>query len=144
MHYSNMKHMKKILLTLTAVFAVFALSSCATLKEVPEDLSAAQILQLGQNAYEDSDYKTAILCYETVIERYGTAAAVFVEAKYELAHVYLTQKKWDKAYQLYSEILALYDEAFSGDLPPAFKKLSKIGISQIPENKRPVNPSEAE
>lgn len=142
-----MTHMKKTLITIAAFLAVLSLNSCASVKPVPEDLSAAQIIQMGQNAYESGDYANAANCYETVLDRYGTAADVFVEAKYELAHVYLKQKKYDKAYDIYTEILDMYDEAYAGDLPPAYKKLAKIGLSQIPENKKPgakANPSEEE
>lgn len=140
-----MTHMKKTFITFAAIFAVLTLSSCATVKEVPEDLSAAQIIQLGQTAFEQSDYKSAEVYYNTVLDRYGTAANILVEAKYELAHVYLKQKKYDQAYALYTEILAMYDEAYAGSLPPAYKKLAKIGLNQIPENKKPSsNPSEAE
>ncbi len=130
--------MKKIILTL-ATIATFAFISCATVKEVPEDYSAAQIIQMGQNAYDDKNYKTAEMCYQTAIDRYGQSSEVLLEAKYELAHVYLIQHKYDKAYPIYIEILEMYDYAGYGDLPSAYKKLAQIGISKIPENKR-INP----
>lgn len=140
-----MTNMKKTFISIAAFLAVLTLSSCATVKEVPENLSAAQIIQLGQTAFEQSDYKTAELYYKTVLDRYGTSANVLVEAKYELAHVYLKQKKYDQAYPIYTEILNLYEENYAGSLPQAYKKLAQIGINQIPENKKTsVNPSEAE
>lgn len=136
-----MKNICKFLIALS----VLSLTACATMKEIPEDLSAAQIIQLGQNAYDLKDYKTAINCYQTVLDRFGSNSVTMLEAKYELGHVYLAEKKYDKAYTIFTEILELYESVPYGDLPGAYKKLAKIGIQQIPENKRPAaNPSEEE
>ena len=126
--------MKRII-TFAAIVAAAALFiSCRTIKESPEDKTPAQIIQLGQNCIGVSDYKSAVFCYETAIERYGTDPAVYVEAKYELAHTYLKQKKYDKAYEIFDELLDLYDK-YGTALPGAYKKLCNIGISQIPEKK---------
>lgn len=126
--------MKKLLI-LTAIFAAAALFiSCRTIKEIPEDKTSAQIIQMGQNTAGISDFASAIFCYETVIERYGTDPNVFVEAKYELAHTYLKQKKYDKAYKIFTELLDLYN-AYGTALPGAYKRLCNIGLSQIPEKK---------
>lgn len=140
-----MDNMKKILATITTMLAAVTLFSCATIKDIPTDLSAAQIIQLGQNAYELKDYDNAANCYKTVIQRYGIDVQVFLEGKYELGHVYLAQKKYNEAYAIFNEIIEIYETTSAGDLPPAYKKLAQIGMSQIPENKKPAaNPSEAE
>lgn len=125
--------MKKIFV-LTAIASLFCLFSCATLKSVPEDLTASQIIQMGQNYLVSGDYKSAELCYNTVIERYGTNAAIYVEAKYELGNVYFKAKKYDEAYQTFTELLDIYGYS-QGNLPGAYKKLAQIGIDKIPENK---------
>ena len=123
--------MKK-LITLAAFLAAGALFiSCRTLKEIPEDKTAAQIIQMGQNYVGNNDYKSAEFCYETVIDRFGTDPAVYVEARYELGRIYLTQKKYDKAYAIFNEILDIYDR-YSAMLPGAYKKLCIISINQIP------------
>jgi tetratricopeptide (TPR) repeat protein len=126
--------MKKLLISTALFAATLLLLSCKTIKEIPEDKTSAQIIQMGQNSVSVSDYKSAVFCYETAIERYGSDPALYVEAKYELAHTYLKQKKYDKAYPIYNEILELYD-AYGTALPGAYKKLCQIGISQIPEKK---------
>ena len=126
--------MKK-LITLAAFLAAGALFiSCRTLKEIPEDKTAAQIIQMGQNYVGNNDYKSAEFCYETVIDRYGTDPAIYVEARYELGRIYLAQKKYDKAYTVFNEILDIYDR-YGAVLPGAYKKLCNISLSQIPENK---------
>ena len=57
-----------------------------------------------------------------------------MEAKYELGRCYLKQKKYEKSYQIMTELLELYD-VHGTALPGAYKKLSQICISQIPEKK---------
>ena len=126
--------MKKLIIC-TALIAVTTLfTSCRTVKEIPEDKTPAQIIQMGQNCFAINDYTSAEFCYNTVIERYGTNAELYVEAKYELAHTYLKQKKYEKAYVVYTEVLGLYD-TYGAMLPGAYKKLCQIGLSQIPEKK---------
>ncbi len=126
--------MKRIITFAALVTAATLFISCRTIKEIPEDKTAAQIIQLGQNCIGVSDYKSAVFCYETAIERYGSNPATYVEAKYELAHTYLKQKKYDMAYDIFTELLDLYDK-YGTALPGAYKKLCNIGISQIPEKK---------
>lgn len=123
--------MKKIILT---VLASIFLISCATLKSVPEDLTASQIIQMGQNYLVTGDYKSAELCYSTVLERYGTNAATYVEAKYELGNVYYKSHQYDKAYDTFTELLDIYGYS-QGQLPGAYKKLAQIGLDKIPEKK---------
>ena len=126
--------MKK-LITFAAVLAAAALFiSCKTLKEIPEDKTPAQIIQMGQNYVGNGDYKSAEFCYNTVIDRYGTDSSVYVEGKYELGRVYLAQKKYDKAYETFNELLELYDN-YAAMLPGSYKKLCNISISQIPAKK---------
>ena len=108
--------MKK-LITLAVLFvSSMILFSCKTLKEVPEGKTSAQIIQMGQNYAAVSDYKSAELCYNTVIDRYGSDASIYVEAKYELGRAYLSQHKYDKAYKVFNEILEIYNN-FGADLP---------------------------
>ena len=126
--------MKRIIIFAAVIAVTTLFISCRTIKEIPEEKTAAQIIQLGQNCIGVSDYKSAVFCYETAIERYGSNPAVYVEAKYELAHTYLKQKKYDKAYEIFTELLDLYDK-YGTALPGAYKKLCNIGMSQIPEKK---------
>ena len=124
--------MKKIFL-LAALFTISSfLISCKTLKEVPEDKTSAQIIQMAQNYVSIADYKSAELCYNTVIDRYGSDPAIYVEAKYELGRVYLAQKKYERAYRIFNELLDMYDR-YGLMLPGAYKKLCNISLSQIPE-----------
>ena len=125
--------MKKILTFAALITIALTFFSCRTLKEIPEDKTSAQIIQMGQNYVGLSDYKSAEFCYNTVIDRYGTDPSIYVEAKYELGRVFLAQHKYEKAYNTFTEILAIYDTAYGYSLPGAYKKLCNISINQIPE-----------
>ena len=124
--------MKKIISLAALISIAFTFFSCLTLKEIPEDKTAAQIIQMGQNYGGVSDYKSAEFCYNTVVERYGSDPSIYVEAKYELGRVYLAQHKYEKAYNIFTELLDLYD-SYGTMLPGSYKKLCNISISQIPE-----------
>ncbi len=127
--------MKKLTCTFrTLIIAGLSLTlfSCASsVKEVPENLSAAQIIQQGQNYYESGKYKTAILFYQAAIDRYGsTNGMVYLEAKYELGHTYLKQHKYEAAYDTFNEILDIYDQ-YAGQIPGTYKKLAELGLERI-------------
>jgi outer membrane protein assembly factor BamD (BamD/ComL family) len=122
-----------------AIFAAFVVlfPSCSTVKEIPDDLSAAQLIQLGQDAYGSAQYKNAEIYYSTVISRYGMNNDIYIEAKYELGHLYLKQKNYTAAYNAFKEIVDLYASAAPGTYPGAYSKLAQIEMAKIPENKLP-------
>ena len=127
--------MKKLIKIAALITIALTFFSCKTLKEIPEDKTSAQIIQMGQNYVGNGDYKSAEFCYKTVIERYGSDPLIYVEGKYELGRVYLAQRKYDKAYSVFNELLDIYDSSYGMMLPGAYKKLCNISISQIPEIK---------
>ena len=109
-------------------------TSCQTLKDIPEDLTAPQLLQRGQAYADASDYKNAEACYLATIDRYGDDTNTYIEAEYELAHLYMKMKKYDKARAVLEEILEIYDYATPGSLPAAYKKLAQIDMEKIPNH----------
>ena len=131
-----MKKITVIALT-SAVCGALLFTSCRTVKDIPEDLTSTQLIQLGQNAYGSAQYKNAETYYRTVIARYGIDSSVYVEARYELGHLYLKQKKYAAAYASFKEILDMYASTTPGVLPGAYNKLAEIGMQRIPKNKLP-------
>ena len=113
---------------------MLTLSSCQSIKEIPQDLTAPQILQRGQSYADASDYKNAEACYLATIERYGDDTNTYIEAEYELAHLYMKMKKYDKARAVLEEILEIYDYATPGSLPAAYKKLAQIDMEKLPNH----------
>lgn len=126
--------MKKFTFVLAALAALTLFVSCASTKEIPGDKTSAQIIQMGQNAFAKNDYKNAINCYKEAIARFGSDGSVFAEAKYEIGHVYMAQKKYDDAYRNFRDLLYLYDNAVI-ELPPAYRKLAENDIEKIPAAK---------
>lgn len=131
--------MKKIISFVFVCLFGMMIFSCSSTKNIPEDLSAPQLLQQGQSFYDMADYKTAEAYYLRALENYGDNIETYIEVKYELAHLYNKTGNYEKAYIHLDEILNLYDYSRSGELPPAYKKLSQIELTKIPENKLPKN-----
>ena len=128
---------KKTFFTAAAVIisSLLVCISCRTVKDIPDDLTEAQLIQMGQDCYGNGDYKNAETYYSTVIMRYGMDNNAYIEATYELGHLYLKQKKYEKAEDSFKEILSIYEGAAPGTLPGAYKKLSEIELSKIPAKK---------
>ena len=128
--------MKKTFAILTTLLISLTLFSCNTVKEIPMDKTPAQIFQYGQSAAAAGSYSSAEFCFKTALERFGTEPAIFVEAKYELGHIYAKQKKYDLAEECFNQVLNAY-EANPYVLDPAFKKLCQIGLDSINEARAP-------
>ena len=125
----------------TSIFAGFILAAltlfcgCQTVpKEISEELDARQLIQLGQDNYDNHHYKAAEIYFNTVLDRYGDDPKHFLEAKYELGHLYIKQKKYSAAYDNFNEILEIYESVPVG-LPGSYKILCGIELAKIPAEK---------
>lgn len=88
--------MKKIFLILpTLLFQAFFFS-CSTVPEIPENASATQLIQYGQDAIDLGNYSLAETYYLTTIKRYGMDTTTYIEARYELGRLYLKKKTGTK------------------------------------------------
>ena len=112
--------MKKTLFLIS--FLIISLFSCKTIEQIPQDKTAAQIIQMGQNYLSSGNYTSAEYCYQTALERYSDNPDILVEVKYELGNVYLKQKKYSLAYAEFSQLITLYNEN-PNVFPPAYKNL---------------------
>ena len=122
--------MRKIFLLLTTLLISGVLFSCKTIKEIPEEKTAAQIIQMGQNAAAMNSFADAEFCYEEVLKRFPNDPNVFVQAKYELGHIYTKQKKYEKAKTAFNSILTL-NEQNRNVVPPKYVKLCNMGLERI-------------
>lgn len=128
--------MKKKIIIASVIFAGLALfCGCQTVpKEIPEDLDARQLIQRGQDNFDEHRYKAAEKYFNTVLERYGDDPKHYLEAKYELGHLYLKQKKYSAAYDTFMEIEEIYKSVPVG-LPGSYKILCGIELAKIPAEK---------
>lgn len=130
------KILKNSIYSIVAVCALCALSSCASNQvEIPMELTAQELIQKGQDEFESKDYKNALRYYNAVTERYSDSLPVYVEASYEIGHIYMKQKKYEQAKAIFDEIIGIYSNTAPGEVPGAYEKLSKLELAKIPANK---------
>lgn len=125
--------MKLVLKALIITTFCAAFSSCGSVPKIPDDATSTQLIQMGQDSLEYSNYTAAETYYNAVIQRYGMDTATYIEANYELGHMYLKRKDYQKAFAKFNEILGIYEYAEIGSLPGSYKKLAQMGMNQIPE-----------
>ena len=128
MKYS-IKRLSKISIS---IFVLFLFFSCHSVVVIPEDASAKQLIQSGQDEFSSGNYKNALRFYNATLERYGDDPSIFVEAKYEIGHIYMKQKHYSYAKAVFEEILDIYSQTIPGQIPAAYKKLSEIELEKIP------------
>ena len=120
----------------TIIIVMFVVCSCNSVPEIPLTATSTQLIQMGQDSLSMKNYVAAETYYNAVIQRYGMDTRVYIEARYELGHMYLQQKKYQEAYRNFSEILEIFENAEYGSIPASFKKLAQMGINNIPEKNR--------
>ena len=134
--------MKQLIIKKTTFFsAVLALAlsgalftACQTsTPEVPANLTAREIIQKAQNAYNAGREKQALYYYDTLIARYGMNTVTYIEGKYEIAHIYVKAKKWDKALPVLNEIKNLYASSLPGSYPGEYLKMVENDLAKVPE-----------
>lgn len=136
-----MKQNKHLLPAAALIAALtFTAFSCATTKqkELPADMTAREIIQQAQTAYDSGDSGLAEKYYQTLLQRYGTDSAIYVEGRYEIAHLYFKQKKYREAAPMFQEIIDMYNNSTPGQLPGAYHKLAQNDLSKIPADKIPA------
>lgn len=125
-----------ILVSALMAFGILSVSCKSTPVEVPYDASELEIIQLAQTAYDSGDQKLAVEYYSMLITRFGMDTATYIEGRYEIAHIYVKQKKYDLAAPMLEEIIAIYESSAPGTLPGAYRKLALSDYQKIPEDKR--------
>lgn len=104
--------------------------------EISPNATNLEIVQQAQNAYDRGNREQAIKYYELLIQRFGMDTAIYIEGRYEIAHIYLKQKKYDKAKPIYQEIKEIYDSTAPGMLPGAYRKMVLKDLEKIEDKKK--------
>ncbi|MBR1403391.1 MAG: hypothetical protein IJ558_04380 [Treponema sp.] len=121
--------LKKIFI-ITLATALFA--ACSTVpKEIPEELTAQELIQKGQAEFENGHYKASLCYYNAVTERYADSLPIYLEATYEIGHLYMKQKKYSKAEPILQEIIDIYANSQPGTLPGAYQKLAQLELEKL-------------
>ena len=125
----------KIFFTIALFGALFA-SCSSTPKEIPSDLTAQELIQKGQSEFENGRYKASLKYYSAVTERFIDNPAVYAEATYEIGHLFMKQKKYDKAETVFQNLLDLYASAQPGLMPGSYRKLAELEMEKIQAKKQ--------
>ncbi len=129
---------KKIqLMTLSAamILSVSLFISCSSVpKEIPE-MTSQELIQNGQTCFESANYKAALAYFNTALDRFSDWPNVYIEASYEIGHVYMKQKKYSLAEPIFNELLDIYKTSTPGTYPAAYRKLAEIELAKIPHKK---------
>ena len=127
--------LKNYVLLICAILAFsLATVACKTVPEnVPDD--DREIAQLAQGAYDSGNWKLAINYYKAMLDKYGDNPKIYVEANFEIAHIYIKKKKYNEAVPMLEEILDLYNNVAPGTLPGEFRKLSQLDMAKVPAEK---------
>lgn len=124
---------KAIFTALTIIFVISIVACASVPKEIPFELSAKELNQRAQECTSSGNYAGAEVYYNTLIQRFGMDISVLIPAEFELAHVYIKQKKYEKAKPILERVLSYY-EVDSTNLPRQYKKLAQIDLDKIPQN----------
>ena len=111
-------------------------SSCASTIHVSEDLSAAEIIQRGQEALDRNRYNVAIQYYRALYDRNKTNIDLVITAEYHIANIHYKQGKYDIARSELNAILEYYNTSDEELLPQHFKQLALIVLQQIDEKEK--------
>ena len=136
--------MKKTLITActAALCALFA--GCYSVPEtIPAQTTSQQLIQFGQSSFENGNTAAAEVYYLTLIERYGSDPALRVEAMFEIAHMDIKEKKWERAVPILREIQAMYETELTQVLPGAYRQLAEIDLAKVPEDALAAIPLDA-
>ena len=121
--------MRNLLLT---ILLCLLFGGCLSLSvDMPEGITAEELIQRGQEASDRSRYRQALQYYEAVSQRFPTNIDMICAAEYEIAHVHYKQKKYDQAKLELNALLARYNTPDEALLPPQFKRLANIVLERI-------------
>ncbi len=112
--------MKKSIIIFITIIPLLCILGCKTTpEEVEQGLPPAEYFKRAQSAViERNDYDKALALYQAVLEQYESDRQNGVIAKYEIAFIYYKQEKYDLAKEKFEEILEIYGEESSAQLPP--------------------------
>ena len=126
---------RKILTSaLILIFIMLLAAGCKTAPvTIPDGLTPAEFFQKAQEASNNGKYSTALLYYNTFLERFPDDAQRKIEAEYEIAFITYKQNDFAQAKELFNEILKKYSTDASQVLPTWPKILSQKILKEMEE-----------
>ena len=123
---------------ITVLFAAFIFmtiaASCAGKPAViPDELTAAELVQRAQEASDRGRYSLSLQYYETVLEKFPYDMEYVCAAEYEIAFIRYKQKKYEISADGFNTLLERYNTPDEELLPPQYKVLAKKILASISE-----------
>ena len=102
-------------------------------REIPPDLTKAELFQRAQEAVDAGEWQDAERHYRAFIDRFPLDRSGIAEARYELAFIEYKQDRFAVARRMFSELLVEYEADGAGELPDWPRVLSERLIDIIDE-----------
>lgn len=111
--------------------------SCATLPQnIPESLSANELIQAAQEASDVNNYDAAVVYYQTALSRFPSDMQVVCASEYEIAFIQYKKGQTELAVQGFRALLARYESPDAALLPGQYKVLAEKVLSVITAKSR--------
>jgi len=127
----KLKHIALAALIITAITAVSCISTGPV--EIPDGLTATELIQRGQEASDRNRYNVSLQYYEAVTERFPYDIESVIAAEYEIAFIHYKQKNYEQSKTEFYSLLERYNTPDQELLPAKFKILSNIVLGKIAE-----------
>jgi len=125
------------------ILVIVALVSCESVPtEIPDDLTAPELIQRAQEASDGNRFNTALVYYQTIINRFPSDTDSVCAAEYEIAFIHYKQKKYDIAKIEFTDLLQRYNTPDEALLPPQYKILAQKIMAKITEIENRNKPAE--
>ncbi|MDR1174604.1 MAG: hypothetical protein LBK83_03925 [Treponema sp.] len=115
------------------LLSVLLFSCAGGPEEIPDDLSAMELIQRGQEASDKNRYGLSLLYYQALLERNRTNSTLVCTAEYEIAFIHYKEKNYDQARDELEALLERYEEEDAETLPPEYRILADIVLKHIDE-----------
>jgi outer membrane protein assembly factor BamD (BamD/ComL family) len=133
---------QKFLIAAAAAVAALALSCAGAPKEIPQELTARELVQRAQEANDQYNYKAATAYYQALLERFGSDPSIACAAEYEISFIDYKEKRYAEAKAGFESLLKRYEGAQAATLPPRYSVLAKKMLERIAEiKKKPSRPA---
>jgi outer membrane protein assembly factor BamD (BamD/ComL family) len=118
---------------LAVAFAALAGACASGPPDIPEELSAEELIQRGQEAADRNRYGQSLYYYQAIMDRFPSNLDMVCTAEYEIAFIHYKQKKYEEARGEFEALLLRYAGPDGANLPPQFKRLSELVLQKIGE-----------
>ena len=124
---------KPVFSVIAVLITLFAVSCATGPVVIPDNMTAAEMVQRAQEASDKNRYNISLQYYEAILQRFSYDIEYVCAAEYEIAFIYYKQKNYEDSRQGFYRLLARYNAPDSELLPAKYQILSNIVLENIDE-----------